>query len=434
MPPRSRKYAPNASDTPDATSRDALVRGARAPIVASAPPSAVAHDDRYRVWITVHESAGNARYTLATKPGVFGNGHVDPAATLLAEYADVRDGDTVVHLNCGSGLFGVAAAARAERVWLTDRNVVSHAAAVRSLALNGAANGTALLGHGTFVLPENTRANVVGIRIPHEKLALLQLLHDAFNILVDGGRCYIAGANSEGIKSAASLMHDIFGSALKLAESGGHRVVVGTKRSARPALAGVFDNPLLEGDAFFESHATLRGREYTVYSRPGVFSWEHTDEATQLLAATMTVRAGESVLDIGCGSGALGVVAAGLSKTGRVHLVDADIEAVRSTRGTIETSGFTNCSVLPSDVAEAVLDERFDVVVTNPPFHVGKTTDLSVPLQFIRDAHAVLVSGGRLYLVANRTLPYEAYLSRIFGNMDVVHDGPRFKVLSAVRA
>jgi pseudouridine synthase len=54
-----------------------------------------------------------------------------------------------------------------------------------------------------------------------------------------------------------------------------------------------------------------------------------------------------------------------------------------------------------------VRDEGFDVVVTNPPFHVGKATDLDVPQQFIADAHAVLANGGRLFLVANRTLPYE---------------------------
>ena len=89
---------------------------------------------------------------------------------------------------------------------------------------------------------------------------------------------------------------------------------------------------------------------------------------------------------------------------------------------------------LASDIAGAVLDERFDVVVTNPPFHVGKATDLDVPIQFINDAHNVLASGGRMFLVANRTLPYEQAIKRRFGNVSNVHDGPRFKVLSAVRA
>ena len=113
-------------------------------------------------------------------------------------------------------------------------------------------------------------------------------------------------------------------------------------------------------------------------------------------------------------------------------MVDADAEAVRSARRTAECAGVES-TVLPSDVASAVLGQRFDVVVTNPPFHVGKATDLSVPLQFIEDAWTVLAPAGRLFLVANRTLPYEREVLQRFGNLATEHDGRRFKVLSAVR-
>jgi 16S rRNA (guanine1207-N2)-methyltransferase len=318
-------------------------------------------------------------------------------------------------------------------VYLTDRHIVSFQAAERTLGLNAVTNANVLLGHGATKLPAGLRADVVGIRIPHEKQALHQLLHDAFKLLKLGGRCYVAGANNEGVKPAQRTLADIFGNANKLAEKSSHRVVVATKRQDGAATAEIFDSPFLESDAFMEMFVTLRGKPLTVYSRPGVFSWDHLDEATALLADHMTVKGGDSVLDLGCGSGGLGVVAATLSGTGRVRLVDADVEAVRSARGTIEVSGVSNCSVVVSDVASAVIDERFDVVVSNPPFHVGKATNLELPLQFIRDAWEVLVPGGRLYLVANRTLPYEAMIAEQFGNVHTVHDGQRFKVLLANR-
>ncbi|HYW05560.1 MAG TPA: methyltransferase, partial [Longimicrobium sp.] len=76
---------------------------------------------------------------------------------------------------------------------------------------------------------------------------------------------------------------------------------------------------------------------------------------------------------------------------------------------------------------------RFDVVVSNPPFHVGKATDLDVPAQFIRDAARVLKPGGRLFMVANRTLPYEAWVEACFGSYRILVDGREFKVIAATR-
>jgi 16S rRNA (guanine1207-N2)-methyltransferase len=92
-------------------------------------------------------------------------------------------------------------------------------------------------------------------------------------------------------------------------------------------------------------------------------------------------------------------------------------------------AGVHGVRVLPSDIVSAVRDERFDVVLSNPPFHVGKATELAVPAQFIADAYRVLEPGGTLQLVANRTLPYEGLLQAAFGNVTSLHDGARFKVL-----
>jgi 16S rRNA (guanine1207-N2)-methyltransferase len=54
-------------------------------------------------------------------------------------------------------------------------------------------------------------------------------------------------------------------------------------------------------------------------------------------------------------------------------------------------------------------------------------------MQFIADAYASLRDGGRMYLVANRTLPYERAVEARFGSVETLHDGVRFKVLSARR-
>ena len=391
-------------------------------------------DVPYREWRTNGVAVAGRTYQVATKPGAFANGRLDPATTLLAEHLEVKQGDTVVQMNCGGGLVGaVALQEGAARVLLSDRNIVSVEAATRTLAANGVSNGEVFLGHGAHALPAGTRAASVAIRVPQERIALLQLFADAFRMLDVGGRCFVAGATNEGIKTAATTIEKLFGNARVLSRDSSHRVISASKRSTEPASADVLDNPYLHGDTFHELRATLRGTPLTLYSRPGVFSWDHLDEATAILADAMQVHPGNSVLDLGCGYGALGVAAARLSQGAPITMVDADVEAVRSATRSADANGVENYRAITSDIASEVLGERFDVVVTNPPFHVGKATDLDVPRQFITDAWNVLGAGGRLFLVANRTLPYEQVVKHQFGNVGNVYDGPRFKVLTAQR-
>jgi 16S rRNA (guanine1207-N2)-methyltransferase len=395
----------------------------------SAPPASTID---YRAWQRVTVRVADRPYAVATKPGVFAHGREDSASLLLAEHARVNAGDVVVHLNCGTGLFGVVAAERASRVLLADRNVLAVEAARRTIDAQRSA-ATVVLGHGASMLPAGVVADVVAIRIPHEKLALVQLLHDAFRLLRVGGRCYLAGATNEGAKSAAKLLERLFGTSGVVAHGAGHRVVVAIKKSETPGADADTTSPYLDPDVFHALAVSSGGHDLRLFTRPGVFSWDHLDEATAILADTMEIRPGDRVLDLGCGSGVLGTIAALRSPSGRVVMVDADVEAVRSATRTAAAAGAAHAVALTSDVAGAVLGERFDAVVTNPPFHVGKSTDLDVPRQFIHDAWEVLAPGGRLYLVANRTLPYERVIFQRFGNVEALHDGRRFKVLRGVR-
>lgn len=388
----------------------------------------------YHTWRQRTVIVGGRPYHVASKPGLAHHGRDDTAPRLLAERVVVPVASTVVCLNAGSGLFGAVAATRgAAHLVLSDRNAVAVEAARRTLAANGVTNGTVLSGHGSAPIDPATVADLVVIRIPADKLSLLQLLRDAFHLLRPGGHCCIAGATNEGIKSAATLLQRLFGNATVLGTESSNRAVMATKRSATPADDGVFAGALLDHAAFHTIEVTLRGRPFLLHTRPGVFSWEHLDEATGLLADVMSVRASDRVLDLGCGSGALAILAASLATSGRVTMVDVDSEAVRCARRGVESAGLSNCDAQASDVGGALGDRQFDLVVCNPPFHVGKGTDLDVPQQFIVDAHRVLQVGGRLELVANRTLPYERIIAATFGNLHTVHDGPRFKVLSATR-
>ena len=392
--------------------------------------------DDYRIWKTTVVSVSGRPVQLASKPGVFSHGSVDPSSLLLAEHVRPRQGEIVVQMNCGNGLLGAAVAlmSKASEVILTDRNALAIEAAAQTLRANDVHAAALALGHGSIGLATALTADVVAIRIPHEKLALLQLLHDAFGLLRLGGQCYLAGATNEGIKSGARIAGHMFGNVETVAAANGHRLVRVTKVASDAILpSDQMDVRYLDHDVFRELPAQLRGDTYTFCSRPGVFSWDHLDEATAILVDHMDIRQDDRVLDLGCGYGVLGVVAGRLARAHPVTMLDVDSEAVRSAARSASLSGLDDARIIASDVASAVLEEQFDVVVTNPPFHVGKATDLDVPIQFIHDAWRVLAPGGRLNLVANRTLPYEGAIRFLFKNVSMAHDGRRFKVLTAVK-
>jgi 16S rRNA (guanine1207-N2)-methyltransferase len=400
-----------------------------------APDSAAPTPDRYSTWQTAPLSIAGTRVSVATKPGVYAHGAEDPAASMLAEAMAKLERSTSVHLNCGNGLVPAAAAVAggATVLWCSDRSRTAVDATQRTLTANGIPGGHVVHAHGTHAFPLALAADVVTIRISTDKVALQQLIWEAFHALRIGGRCFIAGANDEGIKPAVRLLESIFGGARLDAQHSGHRMAVATKQQVAPSSLTEGTSVYLDPEHFREVPVTLKGADYTLFSRPGVFSWEHLDEATQILADVMDIRAGESVLDLGCGAGALGIAAAARSATGRVLMLDADAEAVRCAARGIAAAGLGNAEVRASDVGAAAGDERFDVVVSNPPFHQGKATDLMVPQQFIADAYTHLLPGGRLYLVANRTLPYERVIAEQFGEVRTLHDGRRFKVLGATR-
>jgi 16S rRNA (guanine1207-N2)-methyltransferase len=186
------------------------------------------------------------------------------------------------------------------------------------------------------------------------------------------------------------------------------------------------------GDGYTARTITLDGVETTLVGKPGVFAWDKLDDGTAALVGAMEIESGDTVLDLGCGTGLAGLSCARQASSGRVVLVDADVRAVEAARRTLEANGAANGEVMVSDCGSGVLDRRFDVVVTNPPFHQGVGVNFQVAHQFVRDAAQVLRPGGRLFLVANRFLRYGDLIRETFGDVAAAYADNRYHVLTAV--
>ena len=154
----------------------------------------------------------------------------------------------------------------------------------------------------------------------------------------------------------------------------------------------------------------------------GVFSSNSIDAATQLLMAQIkTVEDETKVMDLGCGNGIIGLHLMKLNDTIDLHLVDDSFMAVESAKLNIQNATFHHAYNLDS-----FSDNSFDLIVTNPPFHVGHEIDISVPIRLFKEAHDKLKVGGLFYVVANNHLNYKTHLSKLFKEIEVAEDNEKF--------
>lgn len=86
--------------------------------------------------------------------------------------------------------------------------------------------------------------------------------------------------------------------------------------------------------------------------------------------------------------------------------------------------------MVASDVFSHI-NERFDLIVSNPPFHDGVDTAYRAVEELIFQAKNHLTKGGELRIVANAFLPYPDLLDKAFGKHDVLAKSTKFKVYSA---
>jgi len=393
---------------------------------------------RYR---TIEVRLRGRRYQLVTKPGLEHWDRVAPAAQLLVEVMEVGPADRILNLGCGTGLAGLAAAQQAPQGWvcLLDRHIIAVEATRRSLALNEVHNAEARLSDCGAAVRGQT-FDVAIIHAPREREVARQCVRDAAALLRDGGHCYLAGANRSGVKSTIHYLREVFGQAHLLAYKGGSRVALAVKGPATRR-----DEVATEAYyQFRELTAQVRGKRYVCITKPGLFSWDEVDEGTRRLVEHMEIGPEEVVLDLGCGYGLAGLVAAGMASRGRVVLVDADCVAVEAARRTMERNGVAHAEVWLSDCGGALLapdgqdrakgsEGAFGVVITNPPFHQGRGVNYDIARQFIRDAAALLWLGGRLYLVANRFIPYGREMEGLFQEVGFVYRDNRFQVWRAIK-
>ncbi|WP_410217884.1 methyltransferase [Paracoccus sp. (in: a-proteobacteria)] len=166
-------------------------------------------------------------------------------------------------------------------------------------------------------------------------------------------------------------------------------------------------------------------------TRPGVFSADGVDPGSRMLADLLPPKLPTRMVDLGAGWGWLSTQVLARPGVTELHLVEADHAALESARQNVTDP---RAQFHWADARDFKLREPVNGVVMNPPFHEGRQAEPRLGAAFIATAARLLTGAGRLWMVANRHLPYESVLTQYFGQVHEIGGDTRYKVIEATAA
>lgn len=292
--------------------------------------------------------------------------------------------------------------------------------------LAAVAAGVATLPIGA--LPPGSIAQAL-VRIQKGRDATWVDLRQAWDALADGGRLLVGGANELGIATWVKRLARVVGQPGEVLANHSRARVALFHRRGRPREGWPVDGP----SAVPLWPPTPDGPQPPLIAvPPGVFGQGVLDGGTARLVSRLAAEPPAArVLDLGCGSGHLGLNALLRWPRACAWFVDADARAVAAVRANLGDGRLglgARAEVAWWDVGEPLPADGFDLILSNPPCHAGAAHDLTIARAMFRSAAAALAPGGRLLVVANRQLPYEAELAAS-GPTEVLAQQGGFKLL-----
>jgi len=182
-----------------------------------------------------------------------------------------------------------------------------------------------------------------------------------------------------------------------------------------------------------EHHGDL---DLWVCAHGAAFAGTKVDVGTRFLLQfldRMQPAAGTAV-DLGCGTGVIAAALAKASPQLRVLATDDSAGAVQSALATMAANDLSGrVHVQRDDAMSTCPDGSEDLIVCNPPFHLGTSVQTGSALRLFRAAGRTLVPGGRLWTVYNSHLPYLGQLNRVVGPTRVMGRNTKFTVAVSTR-
>ena len=243
---------------------------------------------------------------------------------------------------------------------------------------------------------------------------------EALERVASGGLIVVAGGKDEGIASLRKRIGELVPLEDHLPKY--HGIAFWFRRPADIDAAEKLRtaNPALLVDGRF-------------HTAPGMFSFDRVDLGSKLLVDNLPKDLRGTVADFCAGWGYVAAeVSARSPGISGLDLYEADFDSLETAKGNVG-KGAVAPRFFWIDLLGETVEQRYDAIVMNPPFHRSRATEPEIGAGMIRAAGKALKPGGRLFMVANRQLPYEPVLAAAFSShAEIARDG-MFKVFSARR-
>ncbi len=162
-------------------------------------------------------------------------------------------------------------------------------------------------------------------------------------------------------------------------------------------------------------NTVIKGVELSLQTSSAVFSPKIVDQGTLAMLSMVEFTGTDRVLDLGCGYGVVGILAAKLIGPQNVVMLDIDPVAIELARRNAASNGVPGIQIIQSEGFTNLKEKDFTLILCNPPYHV----DFAVPRLFIEKGFNRLRTGGRMYMVTKRREWYQNKLAAIFGGVKV---------------
>ncbi|MCH6485160.1 class I SAM-dependent methyltransferase [Pseudoxanthomonas sp. LH2527] len=274
---------------------------------------------------------------------------------------------------------------------------------------------------------DGVRYPLVLVLPPRQREEARALLARAMQLASPGGVVVAAMTNNEGAKSGEADLKQLGGLAGTLTKF--HCRTFWTRPLGEAA-----DEAMLQQWSALDAPRRIEGGRFL--SRPGVFAWNRIDPASASLVECLPNDIAGHGADLGAGWGflSLSLLACNPAITA-LDLYEAEARALALAKANLLDVGASAALGFHWHDVTAGLPSRYDFIVSNPPFHTQSRADRpDIGQRFIAAAAEALKPGGRLWLVANRHLPYEQTLNERFGDVRVAGERDGFKVIAAIKA